>query len=243
MLMADAAFDEVLSLVVNGEPRSKARPRFALKNGKRVAYSDAKQREHARVLGLQLQAAMPGPWLTGAVGVGVFFARSTGHRVDIDNLVKQLFDSANRICWQDDAQVTTLFTQLSTDPNPRTTIVIGRVSQRAGVSEVFQFICGTCRKPSQARRWPSQEPPRFCSRACASLSRGEDLRRPQVCRECGAEFRRVTAAQAFCSNPCRLTALAAMHVKRRRPPSTCSGCGVTVSKPQYKTCRACWKAA
>lgn len=109
--------DSAIGVEIEGEPRSKARPRFSA-GGK--PYSDRKQVEHARYLGLRLRDGFPQPMEGNVVAIAIFY-RSHRGRIDLDNLLKQALDAANGIVYEDDAQVTALAGRLELDrENPRT---------------------------------------------------------------------------------------------------------------------------
>ncbi len=105
--------DIVVELELDVIPRSKARPRFA--NGK--VYSATGQKKYEQDIGWQLKAAYG--MLPDSVhwfGVRIAFMRNNFQRLDLDNLVKSIFDAANQVIWKDDSQVTELHTykQVST---------------------------------------------------------------------------------------------------------------------------------
>jgi len=68
--------------------------------------------------------------LIGDLSVTAQFFRSNKIRVDIDNLVKTILDSANKILFNDDSQVKELYATIDIDKNnPRTIIIIERRRQ------------------------------------------------------------------------------------------------------------------
>jgi Holliday junction resolvase RusA-like endonuclease len=94
-----------LKFTIYDNPTPKTRARS--KAGQRP-YTVAKTRRWERTVGNEARAAMARaelPLFTGEVGVGLIFHRATGHRADLDNLCKSIFDGCNAIVWKDDALV------------------------------------------------------------------------------------------------------------------------------------------
>lgn len=118
-LAPESAFMHMV--IVDGVPKSKARPRF--REGGKV-YASKEQLDSERALGWQLKAEFPEP-LEGNLAVGCVFYRPTRHRIDVDNLLKHVMDSANKIVWHDDSQVTAQLGILELDEErPRTVIMV-----------------------------------------------------------------------------------------------------------------------
>lgn len=223
-------------LVVDGEPRSKARPRFG---GNGRVYSSHKQVEAEAALGWHLRRAFREP-LAGNLALACIFYRSTHGRVDVDNMLKLVMDAANTICWRDDYQVTAILGVVELDrARPRTVIAVAPHASSLSRADVEPQACATCAKVYTPRN--GSRPGRFCSRRCASLSRGQDLRAAVTCVVCSTPFVRENASQVYCGDACRLTGLhARLGPKRVR---ACAGCGVTLANPKSKRCRDCWRAA
>ena len=96
-----------LTFTVPGRPVPKGRPRFARGH----AYTPKKTRDaEAKVKALALVARQEGPRkpFSGHIGVSLVFWVAPGRRVDIDNLIKTVFDSCNGVLWDDDSQVSAL---------------------------------------------------------------------------------------------------------------------------------------
>jgi Holliday junction resolvase RusA-like endonuclease/endogenous inhibitor of DNA gyrase (YacG/DUF329 family) len=225
--------DFVRVVVIEGVPKSKARPRFG-RNGRAYALDEQVAAEQA--LGWRLKESFAEP-LDGNLAVGCIFYRPTSHRVDVDNMLKHVMDSANLVVWHDDYQVTAQVGIVELDAErPRTVIVIGRhisSMERSGHAEK-SIVCPQC----GVRFTSKQHRPKFCSRACSSRSRGEDLSAQVPCAWCRKAFHRRSAGARFCSNACRLASLNAPT--RGRPLALCVACGARLSKAGYKHCRACW---
>lgn len=176
---------------VEGEPRSKAE-RYRAKN--------------QLYLRPFFEVSFPRR-MRGNVAVAAIFYRSTKCRIDIDNLLKQVLDSANTVAWNDDMQVTACLGLLRHDPvYPRSVIVVGP-SDLAGAldrsNQDREGICETCGEPFFWRAYLSRKNSgRFCSIACSNR-RVSDLREPILCRVCQMPFRRRTSSQTICSDNCR----------------------------------------
>ena len=111
--------DDRTCFVIHGEPKAKERPRF----GRGRAYSSKAQKDDEERLRTAM-SALDIDTFTGTVAVVCIFYRSTQHRIDVDNLLKQVMDSGNGILWYDDDQVTTKVGILEIDrDHPR--IVMG----------------------------------------------------------------------------------------------------------------------
>lgn len=218
-------------LVVPGQPYSKARPRFSSKG--RV-YTPKKQKANEEKIGWYLKKTFDEPY-EGSMAVGCIFYRKTRHRIDVDNLLKQVLDSGNTIAWKDDSQVTAQMGVLELDPEePRTVIAVaprgGSMHRVAGTT----MACRNCGKDFE----PQFHRTKYCSRRCASLTRGKDLRATVPCRWCDKPFKRVTVSQTYCSDGCRLKGL---HKKNLKPPNHCDDCGKKLENRLAARCRPCWK--
>ena len=106
----------IKSIVIPLEPFAKGRPRF----GKGLTYTPSKTRALEKALTTYIRKLWQGePW-TGALAVSVRFTVKRPKSVsakkrpwpavksDLDNYIKSLFDCANCIVWEDDAQVVSL---------------------------------------------------------------------------------------------------------------------------------------
>lgn len=223
-----------------GEPRSKARPRF---NGKGQVYSDRKQREHETALRWHLLAACP-QMLAGNLAVVCLFFRSNRLRIDTDNMVKQVLDAANKVCWQDDYQVTGLAAVTGLDVHqPRTIVAIApHVSTLIRSSLAQMAFCANCGEQFEWHPYASQKPARFCSRTCSGQFGKSNLMALVTCLVCHQPFKRINAKVKICSEACRLVALEQRNrAKRKHPQSVCDLCGTALSRPEYRRCRECWK--
>ena len=216
-------------VVIEGEPYSKARPRV---NGSGQVYNSGKQAAQERELGHHLRRNFKEP-VRHTVAVACFFYRSTRRRIDVDNLLKQVMDAANGICWYDDSQVTAQLGIIELDPdNPRTVICIGE--HQSSMQRVMNNPrpCEICKKEFQ----PAFHKTRYCSQACAGLGNGRGLSPHVKCRHCKKEFKRKNFKQIYCSNKCK-------HESRRRSEQVnhCDDCGKEVANQRAARCRECWR--
>jgi Holliday junction resolvase RusA-like endonuclease len=133
---------EYTSLVFEGDPASKARPRFT-KEG-RVYKTDEDTAAEAATA-WHLRRAFRQPW-TGNLALGCVLFRPNRQRIDTDNLIKHICDAGNGIGWIDDAQFTAKYGVLELDAErPRTIVVVARHVSSLDRSNV-------AKKPRAARR-------------------------------------------------------------------------------------------
>lgn len=118
-----------LSLVIEGEPIPKQRPRVVTERvagGKRRTRTFTPERteraEAAIRAAAQRQGVQP---MAGELAIDVTFYRSTAQRCDVDNLVKTLTDALNGIAYADDSQITDVHARKRIDrTHPRTELMI-----------------------------------------------------------------------------------------------------------------------
>lgn len=223
--------------VIPGEPVSKARPRL----GKGGTYQKEEDKEAERRTGWHFRKAQRGapPW-TGNVALGCVFFRPNRQRIDVDNMLKHVCDSANGIAWLDDSQVTAVYGVAEIDAEyPRTIIVMARHH-----SSLMRGTDADLRCPQCGNRFTGQgrNPQRHCSVTCANKAAGRDLSAPVQCKQCGNPFRRKTAAQVFCGAECSRSFWKGRPRNRRNNRSRCSECGTQLSHNRGGRCRACWRA-
>jgi len=177
----------------------------------------------------------------GNLAVACVFYRATRHRIDVDNMLKDVLDAGTAArWWVDDQQVTFLLGVLEHDPeNPRTVIFVtdhkSTMDRRPGAEPRFCERCGNLFKSPHL-------PARFCSRRCRAIhaARGNDLSVLIPCANCGTPFRRHTSTNKCCSAACAREVLIGKNKAHARALASCTDCGTTLSKPGYGTCRACW---
>ncbi len=133
---------EPITIVLDGIPRGKARPRFRM--GRPRPFTPKETREQEFTLGWAARRAMAGrPIFNGAVALDACFTmpipRSWPQRKrdaalrgdllpttkpDADNFLKLALDGLNKIVWKDDAQVTRATIRKRYGALPGTVIVV-----------------------------------------------------------------------------------------------------------------------
>ncbi len=107
------------TFILPGEPTPKGRPRFSVVRGKVHTYTPAKTLAAEQEIQWRIRGQVQGPPSKEQFHVALaFYCKSK--TVDIDNLVKLIFDAANGIVWVDDKQVASLHAVIhrgSTDPH------------------------------------------------------------------------------------------------------------------------------
>jgi Holliday junction resolvase RusA-like endonuclease len=175
----------VARFTIEGEPKSKARPRFT-RNGR--AYSPEANIAAEKEIGRLFRQTVPGyePDDEYAYGVMALFFYGTMTRRDVDNMMKLILDGLNGIAWPDDRQVSELSGRkaLTIPANARTEIVVYRV----GKVQHFTAACTECGTeftlPRLARP-TGRYAQKFCSRECAFAYKTSRAREPRTCLTCG----------------------------------------------------------
>jgi Holliday junction resolvase RusA-like endonuclease len=223
---------EFHAIVIDGEPVSKARPRFT---GNGRPYTPKRTRDGEAMIAARFSCL---PKFASNVAVGCIFYRSTFQRVDIDNLLKAILDGATRAqLWGDDSQVTAIIGVLEYDrTRPRTVVAFGEHASSLGRGEDAKATCESCGKRFVAagRR---RETARWCSRECRMT-----LAESVECPGCHTPFKRRTANQIYCSSACRgkgQTARAALRVRCAQGHELTPENTRVDPKTQKRRCRAC----
>ncbi|WP_078345061.1 RusA family crossover junction endodeoxyribonuclease [Mycobacteroides chelonae] len=112
--------------IVPGEPVSKARPRFGVRRGRIVTYSDpAMVAAERKVAAAYRAAALPGPPHSGEVMLRATFYCGTRRRKDLDNMIKLVSDALNGVAYEDDSQVVSIAATVHRgEPDPRSDVWI-----------------------------------------------------------------------------------------------------------------------
>lgn len=227
--------DELRMIVIPGEPKSKARPRFT-RSG-RTYHAPADKAGEARTAAF-MRSSVRSPY-TGNVALGCVFYRPNRQRIDVDNMLKHVCDAANGVLWVDDSQVTAVMGVAELDSDrPRTVIVIGRHVSTLSRGTDATVPCERCGGPislvggKTARR-------RFCSRACATGARTTNTSTP--CAQCGNAFIPTSHRQKLCSPACRTVYIHDTRHQKGQPLSKCSSCGKTLTHRRGGRCRECWR--
>lgn len=138
----------MISIVLDGEPRGKGRPRFSRKSGTAFTPTETRKYEAALRLAAQdamtdlvpfegplrvvVEASMPIPvswpkWKRDFANMGMFLHTS---KPDIDNLMKML-DALNEIVWRDDSQISSATVSKRYSAKPSLRIEIHPLEQAA----------------------------------------------------------------------------------------------------------------
>jgi crossover junction endodeoxyribonuclease RusA len=212
----------IVELVIDGEPVSKQRPRFARNKGGGV-YTPKNTKEAQQVIGWSIRSAyrqlVPEP--DGAFWVVLHFYTKNRQRRDLDNMCKLVFDACNGLVWRDDAQVEVLTARVTRQSErPRTEMEIYQI-----VSDTPFIRCKACKRT--VRTYPSWPHRNYCSKRCsdAAMRNGIDV----PCANCGKEIHRAECSlaatrQHFCSVECK-----SLHLTKE---CTCAKCGALFRKPK-----------
>lgn len=222
--------DTIQVLMVEGEPKSKARARFG-KRGR--VYTPKAQRAAEEALGWHFRAAFKRP-LRRNVAVGCVFYRSSRQRIDVDNMLKHVMDAANTIVWHDDSQVTAQMGVVQLDPgHPRTVIMIGEhdSTMERAAHQIRQ--CEHCGDDFE----PANHATKYCSRKCAARNTATRTLSSATCPTCRDGFQRKRAGQRYCSKGC-----ASRGAGPKGDPSICRHCGAQTSRREYTRCMDCYRA-
>ena len=106
-----------ITLSLPGKPTAKARPRFAVRKGRPVAYSSQKDEEETMKWKLKARVGSMLP-MDGPLSVSTIFVfkppkswpksrckRYHSVKPDVDNCLKWICDVGNTILWYDDSQI------------------------------------------------------------------------------------------------------------------------------------------
>lgn len=226
-----------LYVEIDGNPWSKSRPRFT-KRGH--AYKPRTDSAAEQALGWRLKAARREKF-PGNVMLVCRFYRSNMQRIDTDNLLKHVCDSANGILWDDDSQVTLLVGEISMDAaRPRTVILVGNHNSTLVRGADNSRSCERCHEAFKPRAGMGRAAHRFCSMRCNHAARTVVLA-SIPCRQCGKAFQPTTSAQALCSAECRGASLRDRNRLKAAPRSQCLDCGKTLGHTRGGRCRDCWR--
>lgn len=224
-----------LYVVIPGLPPSKARARVG-KGGKFYA----PDRSIEEVTAWQLRSASHGQMMGNVALVCIFF-RPDYHRIDTDNMLKHVCDSANGVIWMDDVQVTGITGILELDKDhPRTVVMAGHHVSTMLRGDDTSYPCEVCGKPISRYRQKAS-PVRTCSEKCRIALTGVGSLVAEVsCQRCGSMYRRHTTTQVFCSQACRIDARRWVP-KETKPKSKCIDCGIQLDHYRGGRCRDCWR--
>ena len=110
---------------VSGTPVPKQSFRYKPGSGGFVNYIPARVKEWAELVAISAKMSMQGmDILSGDLKVILHFAMPTHRKVDVDNLSKNLLDSAKGIIFDDDRQVTYLTITKCVSKDPGVEIIV-----------------------------------------------------------------------------------------------------------------------
>lgn len=114
--------DQLFSIEISGEPKSKERPRASRGS---VYTPDATRREEARIASLVRAQMLEQDIdiIVDPVSVQIHFDLETARRKDLDNLVKLFMDAVNKVLWEDDHLVHGIHATLARKVKPGRTVV------------------------------------------------------------------------------------------------------------------------
>src|SRR6185503_9240970 len=228
--------DEIRVITIYGKPCSKARPRL----GRYGVYKDKKDSSNESKTKAALIKSIENPYL-GNVAMACLFYRDTKQRIDTDNLLKHVCDSANGVVWIDDSQVTAITGVLEYDPiNPRTIFACAPhvTSMSRGINSKRK--CEKCENEIHIKgAWHKK---RFCD-ACKHLHMFRP-KKPKSCAICNSSFAPDKKHRKFCSNKCAGKNLSNIKTRkptgRTKPFSYCQDCGKHLAHRRGGRCRKCY---
>ncbi len=249
--------EPILSINFPGDPIAHARPRMG--RGGRF-YTPEKTRTYRQNLANAIIAEMTGsPYQKGAhdtYALNAVFYRSTRQRIDIDNLIKTVFDAVTQTgFWADDCRVHEVSARIEkASENPRVEFSISLLEDRGpkNINKKYQFmehkLCPQCGQPmdrEKTRSYPSSIR-KYCSLECFSKSRRQTL----TCAYCFQAFdlpksltrkNGLKYPRKFCSRTCSIEYHRLLkRIKGKESDKwVCLKCGGRVSRKEYKVCRAC----
>lgn len=227
--------DEIKVFKIYGNPPSKARARFRKDGG---VYKTSKSRAAETKTAQEFRNVFKDP-LLGNVALVCIFYRSSKQRIDTDNMLKHVCDSANKIAWLDDSQVTAITGIMELDvENPRTVIGIAPHSSTMTKGVDSKRKCKLCDTFILLKGlWDKKI---YCNDCrYKDVSRNKIIREPKKCLMCDNIFSpRVN--QTLCSHACRGKLLSSRKKAKFRNFSRCSVCDAELAHRRGGKCRPCW---
>ena len=159
--------DRVDVMVVEGAPWSKSRPRFSRAGH---AYQPRDDRAQAEALASRMRGFLAEKFPAN-VAVACIFFRPNRQRIDADNMLKHVLDSATGVAWEDDSQVTAVLGVIELDAErPRTVIAFGEHESTMTRGTASNLTCEGC--GASYPRKSSGPQTRYCSPECSNHGRG-----------------------------------------------------------------------
>lgn len=189
----------IARFTIDGDPASKARPRFDGRGIKSRVYTPAKTRDAERVVAWRFREAAPKhrPDADHEYGLACVFFQATQQRRDVDNMLKLISDGLNGVAWADDAQVSEVTGRRGCDlpANARTEVLVYRMGKR-------RYPTRNCKRCGTPFRISPSTKKVYCSSECVYA----DRRKERTCQQCGKKFV-AKASEAdlrnHCSKECR----------------------------------------
>lgn len=229
--------DQLAIITIPGAPWSKSRPRFA----KGRTYRDRSDVDAETRSATYMKSVIKAP-MTGNVGLVCVFYRPNRQRIDTDNLIKHVCDSANGVLWLDDSQCTAVMGVIELDPdNPRTVIAVGEHVSTLKRGTDATVPCKVCGFPIMMDGHGGKIP-KTCSLECRQADKGyPSLSEPVPCALCGKPFRRKNRQVKCCSSECGSKFRIGQRQAQSTPFSKCMDCGKQLAHKRGGRCRDCWK--
>ena len=229
--------DSIKMITIPGAPWSKSRPRFS----KGRAYRDQDDVDAEVRTSGHMKAVVKEP-LKGNAGLVCLFFRPNRQRIDTDNLIKHVCDSANGVLWIDDSQCTAVMGVIELDAdNPRTVIAVGEHVSTLKRGSDATAPCAVCGQPIPLDGHRGK-PPKTCSLECRQSDKGyPDLSKLFPCAQCGKLFRRRNRTIICCSKECGRARQIGTRKAKSRGVSNCQDCGKQLAHNRGGRCRDCWK--
>ena len=225
---------DIRSVRIDGDPWSKGRPRHTRQGRTYTRPEDVAAEARTRTA---LANVVPEP-MTGNVAMAAIFYRPNRQRIDADNMLKHICDSATGVIWHDDSQATAVLGVVELDAeHPRTLLAFAPHDSTLGRGTDWTHNCVVCSAPFVVN--PRYTMRRFCGDACAATVRSP-LAAPVPCAQCASPFRRKTSAQTMCSKACRDTSRQNAPRSNGKPYSRCGRCDTQLTHRRGGICRACF---
>lgn len=191
----------VARFTVEGEPVSKARPRFT-RTGRSFTPQATVDAEHNMAAAFRAAATDHEVVDDLTYGVTALFFHGTRQRRDVDNCLKLVLDGLNGQAWADDAQVTEVSGRKSLvhPSEARTEVVVYRV----GSVPRLTMACHCC--GAHFSVYPGTKR-KFCSRACRYETATKPRPRCLTCDEPVKDQR-----NRYCSRDCMGSARAGLSI-------------------------------
>lgn len=226
----------VATVSIDVDPQSKSRPIFS----KGRAYTPDKTRQYEKMLAFNFRASLTRqPTASDRFGVRAVFRKETLQRIDVDNMLKAVFDAANDVVWLDDSQcVEVMGKVLRGAPSARIDVVFYLLPDPSPT-----YLCPKCNIRFRVKRSRSKNgPPVYCGQECFRAAQ-TDAYVDMKCRQCDGEFELCQSlaklSAGFCSKTCSLRFYGALRKAAGSDTWKCQDCGSAVTRKEYEVCKHC----